>query len=151
MTDSLLDAVQARLADSRQKREGNVSMGREQVEQAPYALELADLTLIAERHFGKGFEGGYRDGYSTGHLHGLNAGDTRRRREDREIVEAIFQTLNERLGRWTERLADEPEGANDRRTKATLREEALQLIDEMRAAFSTTLVSFAQGAFDEGS
>jgi hypothetical protein len=70
---------------------------------------------------------------------------------DMQTLTAVAEVLRERLERIPDRLSAPANGERDRRSKSALREEALQLVDEIRACFGVLLAAVVQGEFDQAS
>lgn len=150
--ESVVDDVRARLARMRGERPLQAdSAGAEQVADDGLRLDLRDLDTIARRHHADGFNAGRVQGFKEGHEHGFGYGSQIRHAQDMQTLSAVAEVLRERLERIPDRLSAPPNGERDRRSKAELREEALTLVEEIRACFGVLLAAMVQGAFDEAS
>jgi len=154
-TESVVDDVKARLARTRGQSPQIVD-ARSENEDAPAAsdslqIDLLDLDAIASRHYGRGYRAGQIDGFKDGHKAGDSYGVRRQRGEDMRTLAAVADVLRERLERIPDRLSAPATGARDARTKDELRQEAIDLVDEIRACFGVLLGGIVQGVFDEGS
>jgi hypothetical protein len=150
---SVVDDVKARLARTRaeypQIAEGGAENG--QPPQPDLQIDLLDLDAIASRHYGRGYHAGQIDGFKDGHKAGDSYGARRQRSDDMRTLAAVADVLRERLERIPDRLSAPANGARDRRSKDELRQEAIDLVDEIRACFGVLLGGIVQGVFDEGS
>jgi hypothetical protein len=152
--ESAVDDVRARLAQKRAERpQGAVRFGDAEGESQPdgLRLDLQDLDTIARRHHTDGYREGQVRGFREGHQHGSVEGAQVRHAQDMQTFATVAEVLRERLERIPDRLSAPPNGERDRRSKHELREEALQLVEEIRACFGVLLAAMVQGAFDEGS
>lgn len=150
--ESVVDDVRARLARMRGERSLEADMvGAEQAPDSGLQLDLQDLDAIARRHHTDGFTAGRIQGFKEGHEHGFGYGSQIRHAQDMQTLSAVAEVLRERLERIPDRLSAPANGERDRRSKAELREEALTLVEDIRACFGVLLAAVVQGAFDEGS
>lgn len=149
--DLLVDAVKARLAAAREQRP-KFRVGAEEsgLEAKPYRLDLDDLDLIAGRHYTKGEHSGYEKGWREGYARGEQHGQRVRATIDHELLTAIVSAVTERLDRAAAQFEEPKEGERDRRDKAELRKQGLELIDTLRASLSILLVQVSRGEFNQG-
>lgn len=152
--ESAVDEVRARLAQKRVERpQGAVRFEDGDGESQPdgLRLDLQDLDAIARRHHTDGYREGQVHGFRQGHQQGSIQGGQVRHAQDMQTLAAVAEVLRERLERVPDRLSAPLDGSRDRRSKSELREEALQLVDDIRACFGVLLAAVVQGAFDEAS
>ena len=150
-TESVVDEVRARLASERAHEERPENFGDfEKAEE--HGLELADLNVIANRHFYAGRHEGADEGYDRGMNAGIASGRSRQRVEDVAVSRAVTATITGRLSRIYGELAPVPDDteARDRRTKSELRDRALTLVSELRAGIAVLAVKVERGEFDDG-
>lgn len=151
--ESVVDDVKARLARVRGERPSEVGLDEAAVRfrhPEPVGLDLRDLDAIAQRHHTEGYRVGKGEGLREGRAVGEATGRATAHGEDMQTLAAVADVLRERLERIPDRLMG-PDTGRDRRTKDELRQEAIDLVDDIRACFGVLLAGIVQGAFDEGS
>lgn len=145
----MLDVIESLLAERRAGELGGSpgDMGAMAMPMPSSGVELEDLALIANRHFGRGLDDGYDKGQRDGQREGELQGAVVQHARDTAVAMAVLDVVGHRLEGLQEALGvqEGEKGGKDTRTRSELREEAVAALDAIRAGLAVVGVKLADG------